>query len=204
MSNAPQDIAQRYAAMSDIELMELAHSYDSLVEEAQRALRAEFAKRNLEPPLIEEPVEWDSRELVTVGSFRDLPNADLARALLVSSGIPAWIQDDNLVRMDWFYSNAIGGIRLQVDASDADAARAILDQPTPPEIQLESGAEFIQPKCPRCGSLDIASSDGLRGASLASLYLASIPVPTGAPTRGCQACGARWKEPEDASEPEQE
>lgn len=129
MSNTSHDFAQRYADMSEPELMELARGYDSLVEEAQAALRAEFAKRNLEPPLIEEPAEVASRNLVTVASYRDLPNADLARAALESAGIEAWIQDDNLVRMDWFYSNAIGGIRLQVDAADAEAAREILDQP---------------------------------------------------------------------------
>lgn len=133
MSNAPEDFAQRYAAMSESELMELARGYDSLVEPAQAALRAEFARRNLEPPVIEEPVEVTSRNLVTVASYRDLPNADLARAALESAGIPAWIQDDNLVRMDWFYSNAIGGMRLQVDVADAEAAREILDQP-PPEM----------------------------------------------------------------------
>lgn len=115
--------------MSEPELMELARGYDSLVEPAQTALRAEFAKRNLEPSLIEEPAEVTSRDLVTVASYRDLPNADIARAALESAGIPAWIQDDNLVRMDWFYSNAIGGIRLQVDAADAEAAREILEQP---------------------------------------------------------------------------
>ena len=40
--------------MSEIELMDLARGYDDLVDEAQAALRAEFARRGLEPPLIEE------------------------------------------------------------------------------------------------------------------------------------------------------
>ena len=34
--------------------MEMARSYDGLVEIAQVALRAEFAQRGLEPPLVEE------------------------------------------------------------------------------------------------------------------------------------------------------
>lgn len=131
MNNGVREFADRYAVMSEAELMDLARSYDSLVEPAQEALRAEFAGRNLEPPLIEDPVEVTSRNLMTVASYRDLPAADLARAALESAGIPAWIQDDNLVRMDWFYSNAIGGIRLQVDATDAEAAREILDGPLP-------------------------------------------------------------------------
>lgn len=194
MTNASQDFAQRYAAMTEPELMELARVYDSLFEEAQGALRTEFAKRNLEPPLVEEPVEVTSRNLVTVASYRDLPNADLARAALESAGIPAWIQDDNLVRMDWFYSNAIGGIRLQVDAGDAEAARELLDQTTPPEIEFETGAEFIQPKCPRCGSSDTYLLGGAGpGLGLSGVTLPATSLPAGAEGWFCHACGACWQ-----------
>ena len=49
----PKDIAEGYKNMPEGELLELAHSYDSLTEIAQAALRAEFARRNLEPPIIE-------------------------------------------------------------------------------------------------------------------------------------------------------
>jgi len=44
--------------------------------------------------------------MVTVRQFRDLPEALLARDSLVSAGIEAELADDNMVRMDWFISNA--------------------------------------------------------------------------------------------------
>ena len=48
------NFAERYRAMSETELMNLARAYDDLVDAAQAALRAEFARRGLEPPLVEE------------------------------------------------------------------------------------------------------------------------------------------------------
>jgi hypothetical protein len=47
---------------------------------------------------------------VTVRSHRDLTEAFVGRSLLESAGIPAWIADEHLVRMVWFYSNLVGGM----------------------------------------------------------------------------------------------
>ncbi|HEY1808667.1 MAG TPA: DUF2007 domain-containing protein [Acidobacteriaceae bacterium] len=196
MSDGVREFADRYAAMSETELIELARSYDSLVEPAQDALRAEFDRRHLEPPVIQ-PVElFDAvpRDLMTIARYRDLPEADLARGLLESAGITAWIQDDNLVRMDWFYSNAVGGVRLQVDAVHADAAREILDQPMPAEFALDGGEEFAQPRCPKCGSEEVRFESPRRGAALVALYALSVPLPPGSPSWHCGACGTRWQQ----------
>ena len=110
MTPSPEDLAAQYAQMSETELMGLARSYDGLLEIAQVALRAEFARRGLEPPLVEEPEEWEFRPLVTVRRYRDLAEAYVGRSLLESAGIPAWIADEHLVRMVWFYSNLVGGM----------------------------------------------------------------------------------------------
>ena len=47
MIPSPEDLAAQYAQMSETELMELARSYDGLLEIAQVALRAEFARAGL-------------------------------------------------------------------------------------------------------------------------------------------------------------
>src|SRR5580658_4937233 len=114
------DFAANYAQMNEGELMNLARSYDTLVEDAQTALRAEFARRRLEPPLIDEAANDSEsvteRKLVTVRRYRDLSEAIVARSLLESAGITVYLRDENLVRLDWQISNAVGGIRLQVEA----------------------------------------------------------------------------------------
>jgi hypothetical protein len=109
--------------MSEVELLELAQDYDALTDSAKTALRAEFARRNLEPPLVEDRIESGepaARSLMTVRRYRDLSEALVARSLLESAGISAWIRDENVARMEWQYSNLLGGIRLQVEASDAE------------------------------------------------------------------------------------
>ena len=193
MTTSPENLAAQYAQMSETELMELARSYDGLLEVAQVALRAEFARRGLEPPLVEEPEEWEFRRLVTVRRYRDLAEAYVGRSLLESADIPAWIADENLVRMDWFYSNLVGGMRLQVDERDEAAAREILEERAPETITYGEEEVYVQPTCPKCGSDEITLGSGTeRGRSLLALYVLSIPVPPREAAWHCEACGAQW------------
>ncbi|MBZ5666829.1 MAG: DUF2007 domain-containing protein [Acidobacteriia bacterium] len=68
------------------------------------------------------------RELVTVRSFCNPSEAMLAKAMLDSAGIECFLADDNAARI---LGSDISGIRVQVNAVDADAAMALLDQPIP-------------------------------------------------------------------------
>jgi hypothetical protein len=198
MTPSPENLAAQYAEMSETELMELARSYDGLLEVAQVALRAEFARRGLEPPLVEEPEEWEFRRLMTVRRYRDLAEAYAGRSLLESAGIPAWIADENLVRMDWFYSNLVGGMRLQVDEGDEPAAREILEEGAPETIKYGEEEVYAQPTCPKCGSTEITLGTGTeRGRSLVALYLLAIPVPPRETAWHCGACGERWMASDD-------
>jgi hypothetical protein len=67
------------------------------------------------------------RELVTIRKFRDLPEALLAQGRLESSGIEAFLFDDNMVRMDWLISNLLGGVKLKVEESNVEIAEEILN-----------------------------------------------------------------------------
>ena len=199
MTPSPEDLAAQYAEMSEMELMELARSYDGLLEVAQAALRAEFARRGLEPPTVEEPEKWELRRLVTVRRYRDLADALVDRSLLETAGIQAWIADEQLVRMDWFISNMVGGMRLQVEEGDEVTAREILeDKELPQTIEYGPHESFVQPTCPKCGSAAIALGDGTeRGRSLVALYLFAIPVPPRKACWHCEACGEQWAASED-------
>lgn len=203
MTPSPEDLAAQYAQMSETELMELARSYDGLLEVAQAALRAEFARRGLEPPVIEEPEEPELRRLVTVQRYRDLAEAFAGRSLLESAGISAWIADEHLVRMNWFLSNAVGGIRLQVDEADEAAAQGILKEEVPQTITYGEDQVYVQPTCPKCGSADVTLGGGTeRGRSLVALYVLSIPVPPREAAWHCEACGAQWAEADDVDSPD--
>ena len=180
--------------MSEVELHSLLADWHSLIPEARAALAAEFASRNLdfEVPTLEEDAPPDFRELVTIRSYRDLSEAIVARAVIESARIFCFLRDENLIRLDWQVSNFIGGIRLQVGASDVEAGRALLSHPIPNEFVIPDQKEFSQPRCPRCTSTDITWERKGRKAALASLYLFSLPFPRGSGSWHCSSCDLHW------------
>jgi hypothetical protein len=71
-----------------------------------------------------------------------MPEALLAKGSLDSAGIECWLIDDNMVRLDWFYSNLLGGIKLQVTQEDAEAANELLEQPIPENFDAEGTGDY--------------------------------------------------------------
>ena len=198
------ELAQTYRSASDNELLELALAYDSLTEAAQNALRAEFEHRGLEPPVIpDEPPAVEFHKLVTVQQYRDLAEAQVAKGVLDAAGLPCYLRDENALRMQWVWSSLLGGVRLQVNEQDLEAARAVLMQPIPEQIQLDGDIPYDQPHCPRCGSLDIHYQAIHERAGLASIIL-FVPVPIPKRAWLCKDCGAQWREvSDDSSKPDQ-
>src|SRR6202165_2338883 len=174
-------IAGVYSAMSYEELRQIPDSDDELSAIAQEAFQTEVARRGLKmaitPPGGEDVFEFNAT--VTLRQVRDLPDALLAKGSLESAGIQAYLVDDNMIRMDWFISNLLCGIKLKVRAEDAEAAGEILNQPIPAMLDVEGVGNFEQPKCPRCQSLDVTYMEHRHGWT-------------------CSACGNEWTEPDSA------
>jgi len=188
-------LAGIYSGMSDGELEKIAATGYELSEEAQAALAAEIMRRDLNIEIASPPgVDvYELRNLVTVRKFRDLPEALLAKGSLESAGIEAFLLDDNMIRMDWFISNLLGGIKLQVRPEDVEAANEMLNQPTPENLDVEGVGEYQQPRCPNCQSLDVADQELNKLVSYGSAYL-GIPIPMQKSNWSCHACGHEWKE----------
>jgi Putative prokaryotic signal transducing protein len=137
-----------------------------------------------------------SPKLVTVREFRDLPEALLAKSVLDSEGIESYLFDENMIRLDWFLSYALGGIKLRVKEEDAKEARELLEQGPPERFEAGEAGEYEQPKCPRCGSLKV--DFGEKGKHLAYATVAvGVPLPVGRHGWRCRECGHEW---EDAQE----
>ena len=127
-----QRLAQLYAHMSDGELLRVAEDPGALTDAALDALEDEADRRGLRldlDPVAEPAIAPAFGELAVVRKFRDLPEAWLAQGALAAAGIESHLLDENLVRLDWFYSNAIGGVRLCVRVDDAAQAFRVLNQP---------------------------------------------------------------------------
>jgi hypothetical protein len=195
-----QGIAGVYAAMSDEELGRIAASGDELSAPAKEAFHGELTRRGLQftiaPPRGEDVLEFN--ETVTLRQFRDLPEALLAKGSLESAGIKAYLVDDNMIRMDWFISNLLGGIKLKVRAEDAEVALELLNQPIPEVLDVEGIGDFEQPKCPRCQSLDISFEELNKPVSYLAAY-AGVPVPFHQQGWSCHDCGNRWEESDGTS-----
>lgn len=197
MNLPPEDeLTRSYRSYSEQELLEIALTYDSLTEQAQTALRAEFERRGLDPPEIPDepsaPVA-EFQKIITVRQYRELADALAARGALESAGIACFLRDENVVRMDWVWSNLLGGIRLQVREEDRDSAIAILSEPIPESIHTDGETPFDQPRCPRCGSLNIHYEAIHKRAGMASIIL-FVPIPIPKRTWHCDDCDAQWRE----------
>src|SRR5438445_11530954 len=105
----PEDERRRlqdfYAGQNDGELENVARESDELTDIAREALRAELAKRDLYAGELDAQPQGEQaefRDLVTIRSFWNLLEAELAKGLLDSAGIETFLFDQNMVRMDWF------------------------------------------------------------------------------------------------------
>lgn len=194
-----QRLAANYAGMTDGELQRLARHADSLTELAWDALEDELDRRHLEfmdHDLSDgEPgaQQLEVRALVTIRQFRDLPEALLAKGSLESAGIECFLADENLVRLDWFISNFIGGIKLNVRPADEANARKILDEPILEGLYVQGVGLYEQPRCPNCQSLDVNFQELDRPISYMSAFL-HVPIPVQRPAWHCQACDAEWED----------
>src|ERR1700747_2394713 len=119
-----------YAGMEDGELQKIARDADGLTEVAREELEAEMGRRGMKLPAkrIKAGATQVGRPPVIVVRYLFLPDAQVAKSILDSAGIESFLADENVVRMDWFYSNAVGGIKLLVRHEDAETAKKLLEE----------------------------------------------------------------------------
>jgi hypothetical protein len=197
-------LAAQYREMTDGELLKLAAQSGELSDPAWEALEDELERRNLElpePELMPSTEIPAKRNLLILERFRDLPEAMLAKGKLASEGVESYLADDNTVRMDWFWSNLLGGVKLLVSPEDVEAATRILAEPIPEEIDFEGTSEYRQPRCPNCQSLDINFEELYKPIAYGSLFV-NFPIPLRRRGWICQTCRHTWEE--TLQEPEQE
>ena len=135
-------LVELYASLEEGELEEIAEDANALTGLAREALRSEMLRRGMQaPPAEKEDSKFGSEREhpgpVMVGRYRDSGEAMIAKSMLDSAGIECFLGDENLVRIDWFYSNLIGGIKLMVREEDAETARKLLEENIPQRFDAE-------------------------------------------------------------------
>lgn len=151
--------------------------------------------------------------LVTVSKFNSAHEAELARLALQSEGIPSFVIDAYTGGM--LREMATGGVRLQVDESDLEAADAVLNRMTG-----VAGAEYVAPSdagpwqppetCPNCGAADVARRQKWVAFAIVAAFVLAIAYVQDATLLGfyiavaaaifflvasrwrCRECGHTW------------
>jgi Putative prokaryotic signal transducing protein len=190
-----QRLTDFYSHMTDDELQKIAEDLASLTEVARQVLHAEGVRRRI--TLLSDAQHVDAyepelRNLVTIRQFRDLTEALLAKGSLDSSGIECFLADDNIVRMDWFISNLVGGVKLKVKPEDVEAANLILEQPIPEDFDVEGIGQYQQPRCPSCRSLDVSFEELNKPFAYGTAW-AGLPIPFQRKGWNCRLCGQQWR-----------
>ena len=83
--------------------------------------------------------------LVRVASYLNSAEAELARVRLAMDEIPAWLENATVVLWFWYYSNAVGGVKVFVPQPEAERAWMILHPPHEPD-----GEDRPHGTCPAC------------------------------------------------------
>jgi DNA-directed RNA polymerase subunit RPC12/RpoP len=114
----------------------------------------------------------ENEKFITVLTFTFVYEAAIIRGRLESEGIPCFVQDELTIQVAPFYSNAIGGVKLQVRESDLNQAIEILKEtgyikedgwhpskesllPNKHADEQQITKKGIEIICPNCGSEEV-------------------------------------------------
>ncbi|MBF9239078.1 DUF2007 domain-containing protein [Hymenobacter sp. BT683] len=140
--------------------------------------------------------------VVFLESYYEPMAANLARTRLEAAGIPCFLSNENLVSLMPLYSPITGGVRLHVRQADAEAALEILQAVPVPLATGPDEASFaadapdpVAPRCPKCGSPDVAYGPATRNTY--GLWSGLLSILLRYPVRGkrhhCFHCGHEFK-----------
>ncbi len=130
--------------------------------------------------------------LVTIKTFTYAHEAAVARSLLASEGIFCFLKDELTIQANPFYSNALGGVKLQVREGDFEHAAAVLTRTHVPDVEpisIKTASGAIS-ECPACESEELALVRKPSGVLYGlSLLLLGFPLPFFSKVYHCYNCG---------------
>lgn len=91
-------------------------------------------------------------KLVTINTYQLPHELAIDRSKLEAAGIQCFVRDEFTVQVHNFYSNAIGGVKLEVMEGDLITALDILGL---------NSSKRSAPSCPNCGSMNVGPKSGI-------------------------------------------
>lgn len=131
---------------------------------------------------------------VTIARFQKPHEAHFAKARLVAEGIPAYLLDEHLISLHFFYAQALGGIRVQVPKEHGELAKNIIFDDHSEE--LSEMFEMEPPiLCPQCGNESTFFPLGDPWVAVLTWMLTDIPFIIWRNKQKCNHCGHLFDTP---------
>ncbi len=129
---------------------------------------------------VEKLLSFESMSWKTLRKYPSVIEAQIAQTKLESEEIECFVRDEYLANIMALYTNALGGIRLDVQEADFERATQILQE-------VDASVEKIV--CPQCGSDRVKKNDWSWRLAFLSLFALTVPLPFQKKRRKCDACG---------------
>ena len=132
----------------------------------------------------------DTPSFVTVASFETSLAAWIYRNRLANQGLNPIIVDEHTVNVYWLYSNAIGGVKVQIPAAEITEFKSKLNLQTDycfPSIVDDSNENLTS--CPRCNSIEFHVNKWPKRLIFLTWLVFGFPIPIYSATTNCDDCG---------------
>lgn len=130
-------------------------------------------------------------QFATVGAFAMPYEADIVSSLLEAYEIPAFLMDYETIYVNWFYSNALGGVKVQVSKDDFHLASEIIKDAIENQNRMQG---FSEGACPRCNSPKTTLVVCGRQWAVLTWMVAGIPLVWPWVRLKCSSCGNVWRD----------
>lgn len=182
----------------------LALKADGFTPEGRTVLEEERVRRKITQEQVEgfrkahaspEPDLSPEADLVTVSRFQHPYQANIAKSFLEGNGVSAFVADEHITSLNWLYTQAVGGAKIQVAKRDAEKALKILEKG---RMDAKGMA------CGQCGSFDVHKGTRFeKAATWGAVPWIIVPLvvlcgwlfllfPFFRRTWVCRTCGWRW------------
>lgn len=136
---------------------------------------------------------------ITVITFTYPSEAHMAQGFLESEGVESILKDEMTAQVNNFYSNAIGGVKIQVIDKDYENALSILKKGGYIEMEKKAEVEVVSldestdiNHCPFCHSDNIGKKKVPGIWTLFVSLILTVIFPIFKKTNICYDCGKEW------------
>ncbi|MEJ8801391.1 putative signal transducing protein [Pontibacter sp. H249] len=144
-----------------------------------------------------------AERLITIATFNDVTEAHILKGRLEAEGILCFLGDENIIGVQPFYANAVGGVKLKVPETDVMEAKAILTRIQEGNTLFDYDTIELAPPmqehevvntCPNCGSDNVEQVKFNKTVFSISYLFLGFPVPfLNRKKYTCHECGHTWK-----------